>query len=28
VAIHWSGVSSGTEKLLWTGEMPPFPGMG
>lgn len=28
VAVHWSGVSSGTEKLLWTGEMPPFPGMG
>ena len=24
----WSGVSTGTEKLLWTGEMPPFPGMG
>ena len=28
VDIHWSGVSSGTEKLLWTGRMPPFPGMG
>ena len=28
VQVHWSGVSSGTEKLLWTGEMPPFPGMG
>jgi 3-hydroxyethyl bacteriochlorophyllide a dehydrogenase len=28
VDIHWSGVSSGTEKLLWSGEMPPFPGMG
>jgi 3-hydroxyethyl bacteriochlorophyllide a dehydrogenase len=28
VEIHWSGVSSGTEKLLWTGEMPRFPGMG
>ena len=28
VEIHWSGISSGTEKLLWTGEMPPFPGMG
>lgn len=24
----WSGISSGTEKLLWTGEMPRFPGMG
>lgn len=28
VDVHWSGISSGTEKLLWTGEMPPFPGMG
>ena len=28
IEIHWSGISSGTEKLLWTGEMPPFPGMG
>ncbi|RDS77224.1 chlorophyll synthesis pathway protein BchC [Alteriqipengyuania lutimaris] len=28
VSIHYSGVSTGTEKLLWTGEMPPFPGMG
>ena len=28
VAIEWSGVSSGTEKLLWTGRMPSFPGMG
>lgn len=28
VAIDWSGVSSGTEKLLWTGRMPSFPGMG
>ncbi|QYU67348.1 chlorophyll synthesis pathway protein BchC [Leptolyngbya sp. 15MV] len=28
VDIHWSGISSGTEKLLWSGEMPPFPGMG
>ena len=28
VDIHWSGISSGTEKLLWTGEMPPFPGLG
>jgi 3-hydroxyethyl bacteriochlorophyllide a dehydrogenase len=24
----WSGISTGTERLLWTGEMPPFPGMG
>ena len=28
IEIHWSGVSSGTEKLLWTGRMPPFPGLG
>ena len=28
VAIEWSGISTGTERLLWTGEMPPFPGMG
>lgn len=28
VEIHWSGISAGTEKLLWTGEMPQFPGMG
>ncbi len=28
VEIHWSGISTGTEKLLWTGKMPNFPGMG
>ena len=28
VETRWSAISSGTEKLLWTGEMPPFPGMG
>lgn len=28
VAIQHSGISTGTEKLFWTGEMPPFPGMG
>lgn len=28
VDVEWSGVSSGTERLLWRGEMPPFPGMG
>lgn len=28
VEIAWSGISSGTEKLLWTGRMPSFPGMG
>ena len=28
VEIAWSGISTGTEKLFWTGDMPPFPGMG
>lgn len=28
IDIAWSGISSGTEKLLWTGQMPDFPGMG
>ncbi len=28
VETKFSGVSAGTEKLLWTGEMPRFPGMG
>ena len=28
VEIHYSGISTGTEKLLWTGKMPNFPGMG
>ncbi|MDE2048109.1 MAG: chlorophyll synthesis pathway protein BchC [Betaproteobacteria bacterium] len=28
VDIDYSGVSTGTERLLWTGTMPPFPGMG
>lgn len=28
VDIKHSGISTGTEKLFWTGEMPPFPGMG
>jgi 3-hydroxyethyl bacteriochlorophyllide a dehydrogenase len=28
VDVEWSGVSSGTERLLWSGDMPPFPGMG
>lgn len=27
VDIHWSGISTGTERLLWTGDMPPFPGL-
>jgi 3-hydroxyethyl bacteriochlorophyllide a dehydrogenase len=28
VDIEWSGISTGTEKLLWSGRMPAFPGMG
>ncbi len=28
VDIAWSGISTGTEKLLWSGRMPHFPGMG
>lgn len=28
IDIAWSGISSGTEKLLWSGRMPAFPGMG
>lgn len=28
VQVHHSGISTGTEKLLWLGTMPPFPGMG
>lgn len=28
VDVEWTGVSSGTERLLWTGRMPDFPGMG
>jgi 3-hydroxyethyl bacteriochlorophyllide a dehydrogenase len=28
VDIAYSGISTGTEKLFWSGEMPPFPGMG
>mgnify|MGYP003593809391 CR=1 FL=1 len=28
VDIEWSGISTGTEKLLWSGRMPQFPGMG
>ena len=27
VDIDWSGISTGTEKLLWSGRMPAFPGM-
>jgi 3-hydroxyethyl bacteriochlorophyllide a dehydrogenase len=28
VDIRYSGISTGTEKLFWSGQMPPFPGMG
>jgi len=28
VDIEYSGISTGTEKLLWQGKMPQFPGMG
>ena len=28
IDVAWSGISSGTEKLLWSGTMPAFPGMG
>ena len=28
VEIGFSGISTGTERLLWTGRMPDFPGMG
>ena len=27
VDVDWSGVSTGTERLLWSGAMPPFPGL-
>ncbi|HEX5818002.1 MAG TPA: chlorophyll synthesis pathway protein BchC [Gemmatimonadales bacterium] len=28
VDVEWTGISAGTERLLWTGRMPSFPGMG
>ena len=28
VAVEWTGISTGTERLLWTGAMPVFPGLG
>lgn len=28
VDMEWSGISTGTERLLWSGRMPNFPGMG
>lgn len=27
VDVLWSGISTGTEKLLWSGDMPAFPGL-
>jgi bacteriochlorophyllide a dehydrogenase len=28
IEVRYSGISTGTEKLFWSGQMPPFPGMG
>ncbi|MBS1179798.1 MAG: bchC, partial [Proteobacteria bacterium] len=28
VEVAYSGISTGTERLLWDGSMPPFPGLG
>jgi 3-hydroxyethyl bacteriochlorophyllide a dehydrogenase len=28
IDVEWSSISSGTERLLWSGRMPDFPGMG
>lgn len=28
IDVRHSGISTGTEKLFWAGDMPPFPGMG
>ena len=28
VDVDYSGISTGTERLFWSGRMPPFPGMG
>ncbi len=28
VETMWSGISTGTERMFWSGEMPPFPGLG
>jgi bacteriochlorophyllide a dehydrogenase len=28
VRVDWTGISTGTERLLWEGRMPAFPGMG
>jgi bacteriochlorophyllide a dehydrogenase len=28
IDVRWTGISTGTERLLYTGDMPPFPGLG
>jgi len=28
IDVEWSGISTGTERLLWAGRMPAFPGLG
>lgn len=28
IDVEWTGISSGTERLLWSGRMPEFPGLG
>lgn len=28
IEVEYSGISTGTERLLWDGSMPPFPGLG
>ncbi len=28
VDVEWTAISTGTERLLWSGQMPPFPGLG
>jgi bacteriochlorophyllide a dehydrogenase len=28
IDVQWTGISTGTERLLFTGDMPPFPGLG
>ena len=28
VAVEYSGISTGTERMLWDGSMPAFPGLG
>lgn len=28
IDVHYTGISTGTERLLYTGDMPPFPGLG